>query len=360
MPISSAEILRPTFQDIRALCRFPKPHQDMFLLAKTVPYWLQLLRSSPVLAFMVARCWHFDGQPQDGAWARIHRYVRLKRSAICGEMGFPSDPRSLRLILRVQMSKERLIGNLLLLRALLHWEPATRDILNRGGFITSHQLSRLASGDRWHEWPCSESLQRLTWFFKLPAARRYWLADRFLSASSPSELAKAFLRPAKELWRFRNERQAVAYFVDLDRRRSAIWKAEEILKRSDLPWPDPPIQPTAKILPVLSLKALQKEGKEMRHCVATYTPKIFLGDYYVYRVSGSTPCTLGIRYADGSWKIDQLKGPLNAPPPDEGIFQMINDWLLSAPPKCRYSSARGEYLAAISKLSGLQLLERRK
>ncbi len=303
--------LCPTFQDLRALCRFPKPHEEMFLLAKTIPYWLQLLRSSHVLALMVARCWIFDGHPQKGAEVRIRKYVRLKRSAICEAMGFPSDPKAVRLILRMQMCKENVIRNLLLLRELLQWEPATRDILNRGGHITTHQLSRLALGDRWHEWPFAERLTSLAWFFKLPAARRYWLADRYLSAGSLGDLSKAFLKPAKGLWRFRNERQAVSYFVDYHRRRAAIWTAEEKLKLNVLGWPEPPIQPTERITPVLSVQALEREGRQMRHCVASYTSKIFLGDYFVYRVEAMPPCTLGIHYRDSSWQIDQLKGQSN-------------------------------------------------
>ena len=359
-PHPAADTSRPTFQDIRALCRFPEPHEDMFLLAKSVPYWLQLLRSSPVLAFMVARCWHFDGYPQEGAEVRIRRYVGFKRSAICAAMGFPSDQKTVRLISRMHMCKEKIIGNLLLLRELLHWEPATRDILNRGGYVSTHQLCRLALGDRWNDWISPENLAGLVWFFKLPAARRYWLADRYLSAVSLSDLLKAFLKPARGLWHFRNERQAVSYFVEYHRRRAAIWKAEEQLKLNAFGWPEPPIQPTEKINPVLSVEALEREGRQMRHCVASYASKIFLGDYYVYRVEGPAHCTLGIRYRDGSWKIDQLKAERNEQPPDDSIFKMVDDWLLSAPQNKRQSSARGDFLAAISKLSGLPLLERRK
>lgn len=359
MSHSAAHTLSPTFQDIRALCRFPKPHEEMFLLVKTDPYWLQLLRSSPVLAFMVARCWHFDGLPQEESADRVRRYVRLKRSSICAAMGFPSDPRTVRLILRMQMCEKNIIRNLLLLRELLHWEPATRDILNRGGYITTHQLSRLALGDRWLGLHPVDNFRGLAWFFKLPAARRYWLADRYFSACSLSDLLNAFLKPVRGLGQFRNERQAVSYFVDFQRRRAAIWRAEEHLRLNAFGWPEPPIQPTERITPVLSVEVLEREGQQMRHCVASYSSQIFLGDYYVYRVEGLTPCTLGIHYRDRSWKIDQLKGERNEKP-TEDTFKMVKDWLITAPKQNRDSSIRRQYLQAISKLCGLPLLERRK
>ena len=348
----------PTVENIRSIRQFPPPHEDIFILAETVPYWFQLLRHSPVLAFMVARCWHFDEQPQKGAEVRIRQYVRLKRSTICEAMGFPSDPRTVRLISRMQICED-LVQNLLILRELLRWEPATRDILNRGGYITTHQLSRLALGDRWHEWLSVVNLVGLTWFFKLPAARRYWLADRYYSACSPSDLSKAFMKPVRGLWQFRNERQAVSYFADYQRHRSAIWKAEEQLKLNAFGWPEPPIQAAENITPVLSIEALEREGQQMRHCVASYASRVFLGDYYVYRVECSIPCTLGIHYKDSSWKIDQLKGEHNEKPPED-IFKMVNDWLITAPKPNRDLSIRRQYLQTISKLCGLPLLERSK
>ena len=327
----------------------------MLMLAKSDLYWSQLLRSSPILAFLVARCWHFDGQPEEGATVRIRRYLRQKRSGICAEMGFPSDQRTVRLISRMQLCREGLVTHLLLLRALLRWEPSARDILERGKHVTASQLSRLAIGENWSELFPWDNLQHAAWFFRLPAVRRFWLAQQFLTASRLSDLQKAFMDPIKSLACFRNERKAVAYFVEYLKRKNAIMTAAKLLDRSidGFAWPDPPIPPTKQITPVLSFAALEAEGKRMEHCVAEYAPRIVRGDYYVYRIEGSIHCTLGIQYTGGSWKVDQVKGKRNKPVQDQRTSKMLDAWLRSAPVQNRIFSARWEYLQAISKVCGL-------
>lgn len=330
----------------------------MLMLAKSDLYWSQLLRSSPILAFLVVRCWHFDGQPEEGAAERIRRYIRQKRSGICAAMGFPSDQRTVRLVSRMQMCREGLVTHLLLLRALLRWESSARDILERGKHVTASQLSRLAIGENWSELFPWDNLQNAAWFFQLPAVRRFWLAQQYLTASRLSELQKAFMEPIKSLACFRSERKAVAYFVEYLKRKNAIMTAAKLLDRSidGFAWPDPPVPLTETVIPVLSFAALTAEGKRMEHCVAEYAPRIVRGEYYVYRVEGSIPCTLGIQYTGGSWKIDQVKGARNEPVQDQSISKMLDDWLRSAPAQKRNSSARCEYLQEISKISGLSTI----
>lgn len=327
----------------------------MLLLAKSDLYWSQLLKNSPILAFLVARCWHFDGQPEEGAGDRIRRYVRLKRSGICGELGFPSDQRTVRLVSRMQICREGLVTHLLMLRTLLRWEPSARDILERGRHITASQLSHLAIGENWSELFPWDDLQNTKWFFQLPAVRRFSLAQQYLTATRLSELQKVFLEPIKSLACLRNERKASAYIDAYLKRKKSIMTAVKRLDRSFdcSAWPDPPIPSTETITPVLSFAALEAEGKRMDHCVAEYASRIVHGDYYVYRVEGSIPCTLGIHYTGGSWKIDQIKGERNEPVQDQSISKMLDDWLRSAPAQIRNSSARCEYLQKISKVCGL-------
>jgi hypothetical protein len=355
---STKDSLRLTFRDIRDLCRFPKPRRDLVALAKALPYWLQLFRSSPVIAFLVARCWHFDGQPEEGAGLRISRYVQMKRSAICESMGFPSDPRTVRLISRMHINP-MLVQNLLLLRELLRWEPATRDILDRSRHVSVRDLTEVAIGNRRSEFASWENIHQAAWFFKLPAAKRYWMAEHYFEGCRPRELDHLFLEPPRPLDWFRSERRAVSWIVSYQQRSLSIWLAKQKLNVNGFGWPAPPIPPAPSINPVLSAEALEAEGKQLSHCVATYVERVLLGNYYVYRVEGSVRSTLGIKYGNGSWIIDQLKGERNAEPPAE-VFMLVNDWLLSAPTQKRDTSMRQAYLDAISELSGLPLLKRLK
>lgn len=350
--------LVPSISDIRDLCRFPKPRKDLLALAKSEPYWLQLFRSSPVIAFLVARCWHFDDQAEVGAGLRTSRYVRMKRSAICGSMGFPSDPRTVRLISRMHINEE-LVQNLLLLRELLRWEPATRDILDRSKHVSTRDLMEIAVGYRRSQVVSPEDIHQLTWFLKMPAAKRYWMLEHYLEACRPRELDYLFLEPPRPLDQFRSERSAVSWIVNYQQRSLSIWLAKQKLNVRDYGWPDPPIPPAPPITPVTSAEELEAEGKQLSHCVGSYVEQILLGNYYVYRVEGSVRSTLGIQYGNNSWIIDQLKGERNAKPPEE-ILKLVNDWLLSAPTQERDTSMRQAYLHAISELSGLPLLKRLK
>ena len=362
---STSDALRPTFRDIRALCRFSKTHEDMFRLAKDVPYWLQLLRSSPVLAFVVARCWHFDGLPQDGADARIRAYVRMKRIDICAAMGFPAYRWSVQIFSRMQIWSEEMVQILLLLRALLRWEPSARDIFDRkkrlGQFLGPTELKQLAIGERWGDFSLFENIDELAWFFQLPAAKRYWLADYYKRVALKNALNDVFLESVKPLASFRNERSAVSFITNYRKRGLVIWRATEQLEKriKDFTWPEPPLPATDSILPILSNEALEKEGRNLRHCVATYGQRVLLGEYYVYRVEGSPRCTLGIQYVDGAWKIDQLKGERNEAPSDPGVFEKVNAWLLSASVEKRDTSSRMEYLKAISDITGFPVRRRR-
>ena len=106
------ELLPPTKDwatipvNIQVIREFPKPHEELFTLAEKVPYWWQLANSAPVLAFMVARCWCFDGLPKEGFIERVKKYVLLKRTEICEVMGFPANDRTVRLLQRVWINSE--------------------------------------------------------------------------------------------------------------------------------------------------------------------------------------------------------------------------------------------------------------
>jgi len=63
-------------------------------------------------------------------------------------------------------------------------------------------------------------------------------------------------------------------------------------------------------------QALHEEGRAMHHCLATYTGPCIKGDYAAYSIlneKGKRAATFGLRWQDGYWVSDQVKGSCNRP-----------------------------------------------
>jgi hypothetical protein len=351
-------------ENIRVIRQFPKPHDHLFHLAKTIPYWWQLANSAPALAFLVARCWCFDGLPKEGSVERIRAYVLLKRTEICGAFGFLATQRTVHLLSRVLVSPaaSTLIFDLKVMRKLLRWEPSTYDILEQFDEITTRQLSLLATGPDlgdestwkgkiWIHLPWCE------WFFRLPAAKRFLLTHLYHEADRKSSdvVIRAFLGDPIPFIRFRNERKAFACLHDYLKHARKIRMARYEVSEGELGWPEPPIESTEQIIPILSCEELEAEGDAMKHCVAFYKTWILRGDYYVYRMQGQYRCTVGIEFQNGSWKIDQVRGIGNERVSDPATLRLIEKWIASAPATKRTNSSQSDCFKEVARICGLPL-----
>jgi hypothetical protein len=75
---------------------------------------------------------------------------------------------------------------------------------------------------------------------------------------------------------------------------------------------------------------LVEEGKELRHCIATYADKIAIGIYFAYRMPGPTRCTVGVKWTGQRWALDQLRGGANSRIEEEQT-EMVHAWIGSHP-----------------------------
>ncbi|MEI6323534.1 MAG: PcfJ domain-containing protein [bacterium] len=359
-------------ENIQAIRRFPKPHDDLFELAESVPYWWQLANSAPVLAFMVARCWYFDKLPRKESAQRVKQYVLMKRSAICAAFGFPTNQRTVRLLskfdLKGQVAMPFMITDLMILRLLLRWEPSALEILEDVYSIGTSEICNLATGLRFDEDPRHSyeigrgslflTLPQCEWFFRLPASKRHWLSYRFIQAevmANVVEIVKIFLGDVIPFTHFHNERKAVAYLKKYWHHAKAIHRARASLNLDQLEWPEPPLVSPEGILPILSYNSFQQEREEMKHCIGSYLNQILLGIYYVYRMEEDCRCTIGIRFSSGSWQIDQVRGINNEEIKDLEVMHAIENWIANSPSSKVHNTPRLNYLSMISKISGLPL-----
>jgi hypothetical protein len=64
----------------------------------------------------------------------------------------------------------------------------------------------------------------------------------------------------------------------------------------------------------------------MRHCVASYTDRVYDGQYAIYKVLEPERLTLGLRLRPGGVALDQLKGVANRAPSPEAQAA-VEHWL---------------------------------
>jgi len=95
-------------------------------------------------------------------------------------------------------------------------------------------------------------------------------------------------------------------------------------------YPKPPFPGTKWILPVTHSHILQRESREMHHCVVTYEKEIMQGQVAVYVVLHPQRATLGLqKNRDDTWRILDFRLPFNRWPRYESR-RMVEDWLKQA------------------------------
>jgi len=99
---------------------------------------------------------------------------------------------------------------------------------------------------------------------------------------------------------------------------------------SEVNYQAPPFAGTDCIIPIINSQSLVEEGKEQRHCIASYHAHIVHRRYYVYRVTYPERATLGITLQEGlKPELDQLKLKRNHPVSEE-TNQYVLKWLSKA------------------------------
>lgn len=355
--------------NIRLIRQLPQPHDDLFGIAREIPPWWELLRSSPVLAFMVGRCWCFDGLPREGSRERMAAYVRLRRREICGKLGFPSTENTVRLLERFLLSSEQqtplVIADLKILRQLLRWEPGTYPILGNRGQFGREEIHHLATGRNPSDWPEWISKRQLDfwmglpaceWFFRLPAPVRFHLAGLYISAAYTQEdkVVMAFLEALPPFRHLRNERKARSYLQSYLQKVEGIVEARTGLLDDTTEWPSPPLESIEGISPIESFEELERESLAMDHCIVSYSDRILLGYYYAYRLE--TPCrgTIGISLSEAGWAIDQIRGFENEDLSDPELLSRLHAWVSNRSDR-RNDTRRFQIWRDLSESCGLPL-----
>ncbi len=121
-----------------------------------------------------------------------------------------------------------------------------------------------------------------------------------LKALQPLLDAPPHLRP-----RIRASLATIAGWEDLTRR-------VERWRRAVVTFPPPPIAGTPRLVAIPDGLDLEREGREMRHCVANYTAQAMRGEAAFFRWLGPERATVQLSRGPDGWRLVQHLGPGNA------------------------------------------------
>jgi len=76
-------------------------------------------------------------------------------------------------------------------------------------------------------------------------------------------------------------------------------------------FPSPPIEANNKIIPLTTEQALFTEGKELHHCVHTYTDMVIDGSCYIYKMLTPQRCTIELMIFDNKLTLGQVSRHCN-------------------------------------------------
>ncbi len=100
--------------------------------------------------------------------------------------------------------------------------------------------------------------------------------------------------------------------------------------------PPPPLPGNESIKPITTQQQIVKEGREMKHCIASYVELVLSGEFYVYRMLEPERLTIGLTISGGllageasRYRLREVRAKYNHHP-NEASMRLIEDWFKSA------------------------------
>jgi hypothetical protein len=332
--------------DVRdILAQFVLGRWALLYWASRYPSALDLLRSEPKLLWLLV----MTGEQVGWSEGTIAHYLRIKRRAILRVCGLQSSNAALNRLAKCELSPygveslgrlRSLLASFEILHALRHAKSicgATLRFMQQfpalmharwvqdaadepGNFAELNQLVAdiRQMGQQLHRDDVEDQMLRCR-----NCAELWRLHDRWVDQLNRDR--RQDLNSATALARPRHPREWMPWLGRVLRNR--IRQTLQSWSRCFRRYPAPPLAGTATIRPIRTYRALLKEGRSQRHCVAAYHERVMAGHYYVYQVLQPERCTLGLMLTPGQPpRLDQLKGVRNRVVSD-ATQRTVEDWL---------------------------------
>lgn len=303
-----------------AIRDFPDRHYSLTSLCARCPGGLDLLYSTPHIAYMLANCFAFG--------KRVKRPLRSARALLAKKqirqlewLGFAHPSKSTVRILRKIPKKCCNIELLLYLREALQ-SPIAHEFLSHVTRI-NRGVVRIVSDPNLLPWASHSLLNELGHDIDEDVrAKLGWEMQHVIEmglADGPGAPDRAPFRSVHDV------RQRYVNLLEI--RRDIPYDGLLPLGAADLAFPEPPIEGNSQIVPIRTFKDLLEEGRQCRHCIASYTREIIVGQKYAYRVqSQEERATLLLTYESGEWVVSDCRGMANRSVSQE-LEDLIGMWL---------------------------------
>ena len=286
---------------ISAVAPYSSRHWHLLNLIARCPGALDLVRSTPALAFALASLWAFRSPSPCQPLRAARALLRKSQPQIAAWLGFPSDRSTMRVLRKIE-SAECTIPNLLHLRDQLRVHPKPLRHMRILGTESLHIMAR-ATG----RYAVSDA-----YLCELGAdPEPFWLVneqalirDVLWMRESLGETGIFVIRSHAHLQRLHDHLIERVGRMDL-----------KLLDADQLPEPPFPGVATTDLHlePLTTPTALLIEGRAQSNCVGAYAKRIRRGGLCVYRVLAPERATLSIaRIRNGTWRISELKAAANA------------------------------------------------
>ncbi len=321
---------------VDAVAAFPTFHGELLEFAAGGQACVDLLVGNPALVILMVTAWDFQGVSYVGVLDRAKQLVAsgMRQRDVLQHVGITASDALPRLLRKVPAWSLDLMTAAALEDAVQSPDVVTR--LHHLPVVTGAVLQVVGK----------------------PAVR--WVSDRFLRElqalslteerhlehwRSPSQRAVNELVTLMELWEEHGPEAAprIDSVAGLGRQLGNFYVAlgrEDYLDGATGPLPDPPFPGTGDIEPITTREELLDESERQRHCVASYVFSIENRRRAVYRVLRPQRATLSLRYRDGTWEIEELRGTANAEVRHE-TSEAVRSWFTRAvegpttpPPAC--------------------------
>lgn len=262
-----------------------------------IPYFKELMDSTPALAWMLARNWIFH--PNRKPYRTARNLIKKKQKEICGWLGFPEHFWTVKILRKLD---KRFIHPITLfrLRKCLYdknWVKVAMQV----PYLNSHSLY----GIRF----VAHKIISYNCYMEFFETKTDWgiLYDLINMTRSLNETEKQYT--------------SLREVYNLHERHRVRISQKDLYK--DLNFPPPPIQGiSGKIEPITNPKDLKEEGMIMKHCVYSYARKVAEGSSYIYRILKPERATMEIVKVDGIWVLNQVYGMANSKVPQETLYEI--------------------------------------
>ncbi len=292
------------------IARFSERQWHMMALLARCPGALDLVKSTPALAFALASNWVFTPKAVTQPLRSARALLPKRQVEICDWLGFPARPSTIHLLRKLRIDDVS-IQTLLYFRDVLWNDDAVR--------LLRHCPSVSATAVMIATRPCLHD--RFSNRFLLDLAKHE-------GASNWGEFSPV-VDWAAGPGVFRDSPNCVfdslAQLLDFQQSYFARGRNNYVCS-PELQLPSPPVAGTPNIVPLRTGQDLLDEASAMRNCVATLYDSAADGTMAFYRITAPERATLSLIRDDGIWRVCELRGPGNARV-SQNAYAAVYAWL---------------------------------